>query len=518
MIKQRALSFAVGCVLILLIPGGLYAGAGAQKGTAQTSQSKTLTIAMGADLKTFDPANHNATTTNAIITNMTSLLFRKADNLDVRPELVTKYDIVDTRTWRMTIRNDVVFHNGDKLTSADVKYTLERAASDKSLTEYPLFRVIREVKIIDEYNFDIITFDPYPALPSLLAKFGGDILPKKYIEEKGFDYFLSHPVYSGPYELVERIRDDRVVLKPFDKFYGGGAANWDQVIFRAIPEPSTRVAELLTGNVDIITDVPPNEWSRVDNNSGLTSVVRGDTTRVYILILRMSPGRPLADARVREAIELAINKQQICDSLLQGAGVPTRTRVGNGVPGFEPSLYNTNIYNPAKAKQLLSEAGYANGLTLEMTSSRGRYLMDSEVAQMVTAMLAEAGITIKLEALEYSVFSAMYSAKKNKDIFMIGLSDSFFNARYALTHYSKNRAAGETDYYNPKVEELYNDALSNMDIAKGDEECREIQLIVAEERPHVNICQLQANYGVNKRVSFTPRGDEVFNLSSISLK
>jgi peptide/nickel transport system substrate-binding protein len=473
---------------------------------------------MGADLKTFDPANHNATTTNAILTNMTSLLFRKADNLDVQPELVTKYDIVDLRTWRMTIRDDVLFHNGDKLTSADVKYTLERSATDKSLTEYPLFRVIQEVKIIDDYNFDIITFDPYPALPSLLAKFGGDILPKKYIEERGFDYFLSHPVFSGPYELVERIRDDKVVLKPFDKFYGGKANNWDQVIFRAIPEPSTRVAELLPGNIDIITDVPPNEWSRVNNNGGLTSIVRGDTTRVYILIMRMTQGEPLADARVREAIELAINKQEICDKLLQGAGVPTRTRVGNGVPGFEPSLYNTNIYNPSRAKQLLREAGYANGLTLEMTASRGRYLMDSEVAQMISAMLGEVGITIKLEALEYSVFSAMYSAKKNKDIFMIGLSDSFFNARYALTHYSKNRAAGETDYYNARVEELYNDALSNMDIAKGDAECREIQLIVADERPHVNICQLQANYGANRRVNFTPRGDEVFNLASISLK
>lgn len=163
-------------------------------------------------------------------------------------------------TLNIKLIEGITFHNGDPLTSEDVKFSIERVATDDTMVEYTFFKPIKEVEIIDDHNLNIITHEPLPTLLDLISKSASEILPKNYIEENGIDHFRKNPVGSGPYQYVEWVKDDRVVLEPYEDYFGGKETEWKQVIVRNIPEASTRVGELITGNAHIIDDVPPNEW------------------------------------------------------------------------------------------------------------------------------------------------------------------------------------------------------------------------------------------------------------------
>ena len=148
------------------------------------SKEKTLTIAMGSDLLTFDTQNHLNISTNAILNNMTNQLFRKDANAEVHPWLATSWKQIGDTVWSFTLHQGVKFHNGDPLTAKDVRFTLMRAATDKSLKEYPYFKVIKDVRVVDDYTVEVETFEPTPTMLRLLSKQGADILPKDYIEKK----------------------------------------------------------------------------------------------------------------------------------------------------------------------------------------------------------------------------------------------------------------------------------------------------------------------------------------------
>ena len=486
-------------------------------------ESRVLTIGLSADIKNLDPQNHGNALTDSMIMNLSSRLLQRDNDMKLYMDLATAYEIVDDDTWKFEIRKDATFWDGTPVTSADVQYTLMRAATDESLIEYPYFKGITDVEIIDDYSFYIHTAGAKPDLLSLLAKMGGDILPKDYLEEVGMDAFQTAPMFSGQYKLKEWVADSHITLVPNENFYGETNPDWDEVVFRIIPESSTRVGELLTGGVDLIMDVPPNEWDRVDNNTDNygTKIARGDTTRVMLLACRMTEGYATADAKVREAIELAIDKDMICNDLLQGSGTPTRTRVGSGVDGFNWDLFgseNANLYDPEKAKALLAEAGYANGLTITMDVPRGRYLMDSEMGQMIAGMLGEVGITVNLNVNDPTVHSNKWSAKENQELILMGLGDNMFDAGYPLIHYGdKERVAGLTDYDSKECQELYQAAIVNMNLEERAKQFEEIQAIAAEDRSHINICQLKVNYGVSNRINFNPRLDEFILAREITL-
>jgi peptide/nickel transport system substrate-binding protein len=483
--------------------------------TASTEGNRTLTIAMGTDMATFDIHDHNNTSTEAIHVNMFNYLFRHDQNQELQPELVDSYELVDDTTWQFKLKEGIKFHNGDVLTSEDVKFTLERVAKDNTLREHPNYRQILEVKIIDDLTFQVITDGPQPSLLNRFARLGSGMLPKKYIEENGWEHFLENPIGTGPFKFVEWVRDDRLTLEVYDDYFQGKNEEWDKIVFRVIPETSTRVGELLTGGVDIATDLPPSEWERVNGNEG-TAVISADSNRVILLVVRQTEGLPTADPRVREAIDLAIDNKAITEFVLGGAGVPTRTRVTPGNTGANPDLFNTYVYDVKRAKELLAEAGYPNGFEMTLQSPHGRYLQDREVSEMLMGMLAEVGIKVNLEFMEWSNFIEMRKAKKNKDAYLIGYGNSLFDADLAVDMYRSERTAGETDYKNEEVDELIQAARVNMDPEERKKQYQRIQEIVAEERPHIHLHLQKSNYGVSDQINFTPRVDEMLYVPSIT--
>lgn len=505
-------------LLVAGCSGGSTRSGGNEQGNegSENGGKTTLTIAQSADLTTMDPQNSLSTTGDRVFRNMFSRLFYRDNNMEIQPELVDTYESIDDVTWHFKLKEGVTFHNGDALTAEDVKFSLERVMTDDTLKEFPYFKQFLEVNAVDELTVEIKTDGPMPTILPLLAKSGSDILPKNYFEEVGVEEFQKNPIGSGPYKYVEWKHDDRVVLEAYDDYFGE-APKWEQVIVRAIPESSTRVGELLTGGVDIATDIPPNEWDRVNAEEGI-SLVNGDTTRVMLLMLRHTDGYVTADPKVREAIDLAINEQAIVDSVLKGTAVPVRSRVPEGVIGANPDLYDTYVYDVEKAKELLAEAGYEDGLELTFTAPKGRYPLDGEVAQLVASMLGEVGITVNLELLESSAFLDKYNSNSNEEMIMIALADGLLDASYSLVHYTKERAAGQTDYYNEEVEELFNAANQNLNAEERIQQYQKIAEIVAKERPHIFLFQQGANYGVSDHMNFAPRLDEVINFDDITEK
>lgn len=513
--------------LLLAVLGLMLSGCGGtaeeetialDEGAASVDENnKTLTIALGTDIVTFDIHDHNNTSTEAVHDNMFNYLFKRDENNVIQPELVDTFSQIDDVTVEMTLKEGVTFHNGDTLTSEDVKFTLERVATDETLQEYPNYRQIKEVDIIDERTFQVITHEPEPSLLHRLSRLGSGILPKRYIEEEGWDHFLTHPIGTGPYEFKEWVRDSRIVLTPYDHYFEGAVEEWDEVVFRIIPENSTRVSELLTGGVDIAVNIPPADWDRVNGNAG--SAMKSETSnRTMMLILRATEGYPTADVRVRKALNLAIDNGAITESALYGAGTPTKTRVAPGNFGAEESLYDTYDYDPEEAKRLLEEAGYGDGFEITLHSPRGRYLQDAEIAELIGGMLQAINVSVNVELMEWSNFVEMRQAGTNKDAYLIGLGNSMFDGAYSVDWYRSDRFVGQTDYKNEEIDALLEASAVNMEQTERAEQLKEIQRIADEELPHIMLHQETVNYGVNDRIDFVPKMDEMIYAPEIKRK
>ncbi len=492
------------------------AGSSGDDGEAQQEEpdDNELVIANGADMVTLDIHDHNNTSTEAIHVNMFNYLVRTDGEGGFVGDLAEDWETVDDTTWHFTLRDDVQFHNGEDFTAEDVKYTLERVANDDSLLEYGNYNQIVEVNVLGDHEVEIVTENPEPALLNRLSRLGSGMLPSEYIDEVGFEGFLEDPIGTGPYQFDEWVRDDRVVLVPFNDYFEG-EPQWDKVTFRAIPEDSTRVSELLTDGVDIATNIPPEDWERIEGEESV-KLADSPSQRVMMLILRTAEEEVTGDPKVREAIELAIDSEAIVDSLYEGAATTTRTRVTPGNTGANEDLYGESQYDPDRARELLDEAGYGDGVEITFSSPSGRYLKDRETAELIQAMLGEVGITVDLDIREWSSYVETYGEKGFDEMFMIAYGNSMFDAALALDRLTQEQNEGETDYINEEVEELLLEAESNMDPEERIEQYQKAQELIAEDRPQIYLYQIDSVYGLQENVDFEPRLDEMFYVDDIS--
>lgn len=489
------------------------ASASAASGTS-SNDSTTLTLAINADILTTDPQALNNGTTTSVMYNVFSNLVKYDDAGEIVMDLAESYELLEDQvTWEFKIREDAVFHDGTPVTAEDVAWSLTRVMTDESSSDYMNFCPLAEAVAVDDYTVHVVSEDPYPIMLQLLCKGGAAVLPKAYFEEHGEEAWLANPIGSGPYQLTEYVKDDHVTLVPFADYYGEQNPDWEEVIFRVVPESSTRVGELIAGNVDAVNMVIPTEWERVNGNEG-TAVVNGPSTRVYQLALKTDKG-PTADLRVRQAIDLAIDDQTIVDTILQGAGTPMLTRVPSGVNGCNEDLVGKYNYDPERAKELLAEAGYPDGFSMKIEAPTGRYTMDAEISQAIVAMLSQVGITVDLQLLESSAYSNVFSAHSAEDGFMTCFGLGFFDASYGMIGYFGVNTSGESNWNNQEYIDMYYEAEFNMNEEERTQLFQEMQQMVADEVPYAIICQIDNSYGVKDSITMTPRLDDVWNLSTI---
>jgi len=386
-----------------------------QTGLAQ----KPLVIGFEGDAVTMDPHGWNETTTTAIQRHVYENLVGYDQNLKIQPELAESWKLVDDNTWEFKLRKGVKFHNGEPLNAEAVRFSLERCKTHpKSQYKYAV-PDYREIKAVDEHTVHFITKAPTPEALVMLENIS--IMPPKWTQEwdkKDHAYLARNMVGTGPYKFVEWVKDDHITLA-YNKDWWGGKVDYEKVVLRPIPENATRVAALLTGEIDACWGVSIPDIPRVEKHKN-TYVSRVPSQRaIYVMFdisaekggppPKDSPGlpagkpNPFRDFRVRKAIAHAINAEDIIKYVMEGSAYPAAQIISPYAFDTHKNLQRPK-YDLALAKKLLAEAGYPNGFESNFDTPNDRYVNDQQVAEAIAAQLAKIGVRLKVVATPKAVF------------------------------------------------------------------------------------------------------------------
>lgn len=501
------------CLLIAALLAACARSAAPTSGSSSASDSSSkgpvkLVVGTTRDIAGWDIHNHNNTFTEAVHQHVFDyLVYYNLDTGEFEPGLATEWKLVEPTVWEFKLRQGVKFHNGEPFDAESVRFTLHRVSRNPELREYGSNRTIKEVQILDPYTVRIITHAPDPLLLNRLSRIGSGMLPARYIEEKGWNEFSKNPVGTGAFKVKEWVKDDRLVLTAWPEHWRGKPAV-DELVFRVLPEEATRISELLTGGIDIALNLSADSLPSLENEPEI-EVKQAQTTRVVLMNVRFKPDAKTSDPRIREAIERAIDKQALINAVEGGFGVPVRTRITPGLVGHPAKYYNVNdLYDPEKAKQLLAEAGYPNGVEIGMISANtGNW---PQIAQTIQGMLEKVGFKVNLEILDPTAFNNRLDSGNVPELTLISYGNSMKDADLAVTRLLPDRNEKEQGYNNPKLTALIHEAAQEMDPARRQKLYEEMSDIIAEERPQIFLYHAASIHAVRKGVSWNPKSDEMF--------
>ncbi len=506
MTRLSRLALALGMAGAMIAAAGGAPAAGAAK--------DTITIAQGADAYSMDPAKHSVYPTANILFQIYDPLVIRDEKGDFKPGLALSWSNPNPTTWQFKLRQGVTFHNGEPFDAEAVKFTFERALDPSFNAPYrSRISMIQKIDVVDRYTVNIVTAAPYPTMLHNLceAAFPALIVPPKYTKEKGNDTLARQPVGTGPYKFVEWVKDDHVTLEA-NPAYWGGAPKVKRVIFRPIPETRTRIAELKSGGVDIADNIPPEEVKSLSGGKTRVAVVASDF--IYFIAMDTSRGGPLADKRVRQALNYAVDVDAIQKNIMGGMGERIALALARNAFGYDESV-KPYPYDPARAKQLLAEAGYKSGFTVPFLSRQGRYLKDKEIVEAVAGYLAQVGVTAEVKFVEPGVY-AQISEKHGRE----GLCFPGWSGLDADLVWYPILFTGQYQSYfsNKQLDQYLTAGRTTMDRAKRIEAYTQAARIIKEEAPHIPLFQPPLLYGVSASLAWQARGDGIIDLRSAELK
>ena len=475
---------------------------------AQTKD--TLVVALPSHAPTLDPHMHFERVGILVNINMFDSLLHRSAKLEFEPSLALSWKALNDTTWEFKLRKGVKFHNGDTMTAEDVKYSFDRVLEPgkekKKSPQYGNIRAIKDVKIVNPDTIHLITDKPFPLLLERVVFF--PIVPKKHIEKVGEEAFgTTAAVGTGPWKLVEWKKDQHIRLEAFDGHWRGKPA-FKYVVFRAIPEVSTAVAELKTGGVDIIRNVNADLLPDIKNHP-LTRISTTPILRVHYISLDMrSP--PFDKKAARQAANYAIDKQAMLQKMMAGLGTQVATVVQPAAFGFD-SLVQPYQYDPKKAKELLAQAGYPNGVDITLHSSSVDWRPHFEA---LGQMLTEVGLrsTVKMwdPGPAWNKFFQAEGKATNGQYGNWG-NYSVFDADAVLHPLYHTEPGGWIGKHYARVEgldKLIDEARSSVDQPKRKRIYAEIQRMIREEAPSVFLYTQNDTLGISKKVTYEARPDE----------
>ncbi|HUM17708.1 MAG TPA: ABC transporter substrate-binding protein [Candidatus Nitrosotalea sp.] len=480
---------------------------------AQTTQKKELITAQSGDVSKFDP--HFSTSSNDI-----RVSFNIFDNLTARhpdgklyPGLATEWKLEGQTTWRFKLRQGVKFHNGDAFTSADAKFSIERTYDPAAKTMVAtVFSTIEKLETPDASTLVITTKKPDPLLPARLAFYGGQIVPKRYLESVGNDTFNAKPVGTGPIRFTSWVKDDKAVFEA-NPDYWGGKIDVDRWIMRPIPETAPRIAALLKGEVDVITQLPPDQGERVAGNA-TTRVAGALYAGLYVLAVN-SKRPPLDNPLVKQALSLAIDREAIVKELWRGRGIVPSGCIAKGDNHFDPSLPPL-AYSPAEAKDRLKKAGY-KGEEIFIETTVAYVAQDKAMSEAIAAMWKDVGVNVKVEVIEYSVRAQKNREKSFKGVFWSDPTSTLGDPDGMV--WRLIGPGGPQDYWREaKFDELGNAARFSVDEKFRGQAYKEMTKIFLEHFPWLPVIQPYEDYGLQKYVEFTPNPNQQFEVRRFNLK
>jgi peptide/nickel transport system substrate-binding protein len=490
--------------------------------TTFVASAATLRIGNQGDAQSLDPHSLNESLQLTVVGNVYEPLVTRDRSYKLAPSLATDWKQTSPTVWRFNLRKGVQFHDGTPFTADDVIFSYERAKGDGSDMKSYVGQ-IKEIKKIDDHTIDFVLNNPFPILPELFTQW--HMMSKKWCEtnqatkpvdrRKGIENAASFRANgTGPFRVRERQPNVRTTFSRNGNYWGKIDGNVDEVIFNVIGNDSTRVAALLSGEVDVMEPVPVQDVARIKSNTSL-KVLQGaelriiflgmDQKRDELLFSSVKGKNPFKDKRVRQAFYQAIDIDAIKNRVMRGASTPTALLVAPEIKGYAPELAKRLPFDVEAAKKLMADAGYGAGFELKMNCPNDRYVNDGEICQAVAANLSRIGVKINLEAeTKNNYFPKIL--RRDTSFYMLGWTPSTVDAHNVLYPIMSTPGEGGRgqfnlgSYSNARVDELTNLVASETDDKKRNEMIREALKIHQDDVGHLPLHQQALNWATRKNV------------------
>lgn len=511
---------------------------------AVPASAKTFKFAFQGDAQSLDPHSLNETFTLGMLGNVYEPLIDYDATMTKIPGLATKWEAVTPTKWKFTLRQGVKFHNGNAFTADDVIFTWERMGSEGS-DQKARAGLISKMTKVDDFTLMIETPVPNPTVLNEMTNMF--IMDKEWAEKNnatkssspkdaGRDgsYATTHSNGTGPFKVESRQPDVKTVfVRNADHWNKNIATNVDRVEFTPIKQAATRVAALLSGQIDLVYPVPVQDWKRLNSAPGVKALAGPEARTIF---LGMDQGRdellhssvkgknPFKDVRVRKAFAHAIDLNAIKKAIMRGAATPSGLMWAPQIQGFNASSNNPYKYDTAMSKKLLGEAGYGDGFTVTMDCPNNRYVNDEKICQAVAGMMAKVGIKIDLLAQPKSKYFAKVLAQGGYDtsFYLLGWTpgsmDVFNVFNSLLVCQNKEKKAGAFNlgnYCNKRLDELAVIVASETDVAKRQAAIDEAAKILQDEVGYLPLHQQPLSWGVREGVNVAQRADNVLDYRDV---
>ena len=496
--------------------------------------AKTLRWAFQGDAQALDPHVLNETFTLGLLGNIYEGLVRRSPELKIIPALATDWKVEEPTRWRFKLRKGVTFHNGNSFTADDVVFSFLRSNKDGSDLK-KCMATIKDVVKVDDHTVDFITTTPNPILTAEWATCF--IMDKEWSEKHGSEnptsvtegkenYSTRNANGTGAFMVVSRETDVKTVMKPNPNWWDSPKHNLTEVIFTPIGSDATRVAALLSGEIDMMYPVPVQDIQRVNSNAG-TSVMKGpelrtiflsfDQNRDELLYSNIKGKNPFKDIRVREAFFRAINIDAIKRKVMRGLSTPSALMISPKLFTHSNSFSRLS-YDLSKAKELLAEAGYPNGFEVGMDCPNNRYVNDEAICQATVSMLAKIGIKVNLLAQPKALyFKKVLNPSLDTSFYLLGWTPGSFDSWNVLWNlhgcYDKDKGRGVFNlgqYCNPQVDSLTDKILVETDSGKRDNLIKKAYELTVGEIAYIPLHQQGLAWGKKDSIDLKQRADNEF--------
>ncbi|MFP7673477.1 ABC transporter substrate-binding protein [Marivita sp. S0852] len=505
------------------------------------ASAETLKWARAGDALTLDPHAQNEGVTLAVMHQMMEPLILRAPDGTLVPSLATEWSVSPDNpdVWNLKLREGVTFHDGAEFTAEDVVFSIERALSEESDMK-GVITSIKSVEAVNDYEVNITTDGANPILPATLPNIF--MIDKGWAEannvvdvqdvEGGEETFASQNVNgTGPYKLVSRENDVKTVMTINEDYWGKDDFPMDftDIEFTPIQNQATRMAALLSGEVDFIQDVPVQDLERIKTTEG-KQVMTAPQNRVIFFGLNVSDEllggnvdgkNPLTDVRVRQAMNMALNREAIQQVVMRGQSQPAGIIAPPFVHGWTEELDQYPEWDVAAAKALMEEAGYGDGFSITLNCPNDRYVNDEAICQASVGMLAQIGVNVNLEALPKAQHFPLVNGLKS-DFYMLGWGVPSYDSEYIFNflYHTKGDLFGTwngTRYSNDRIDELTKAIASEVDQAKRDEMIAEMWQIVKDDVVYLPIHHQVLNWAMDSKVGAAMDSDDQVKVKYFTL-
>ena len=522
----------------LLLGLGLAAFAAAMPARAEV----VFKWANDGDVRAMDPNTLDETVQNSFLGNIYEPLVRRTKTLGIEPALAASYEQTGPTTWRFHLRPNVKWQDGKAFSADDVIFSYQRITSKTSQTGGNVASV-KEVRKVDDLTIDFETKGPDPILPAWFTNW--PILPKHWMEAnnsatpviigQGENFALRNAMGTGAFKLASREPDRKSVLEKNPTWWDKPEHNLDRVEFTVISSAATRVAALLSGEMDMIYSVPPQDIDRIKQAPGI-KIIQGpelrtiylgmDVARDELLFSNVKGKNPFKDLRVRQAMALAVDAEAIVSRVMRGQGRATWLLWGPGVNGYNAAMDVRPKVDIAKAKALLAEAGYPQGFEVTLDCSNDRYIADEQICVALSAMWARIGMKVNVFArTKVKFFADIGYPGYNTSLYMLGWTPSTYDADNVMRDHivSRNKIPGlgignVPGYSNDRVDQLEQMIAQELDATKRNGMINEVAKIVQDELPFIPLHQQGITWAARDNIALTQPADNSFPMRWVTKK